>query len=247
MVCVSLAMKTWLRHQPMVLLCCLLATAFLLPENAFAEDHNSMDCPGWLSSTHAPLAEGDQNSSSHLQLSRKVDAGADFDLNICAADVTLTGSADNTLRVTVDLERPAQQHTAVDYLQKLDIIPDHVELQLHLMRPLHAKVTIEIPSAPPTLTLNLGRGDLRLVADRIGGKRESINVGYGHVEFQGNADAYQGLGVNIGLGSLHDNRKDGESHHFIVSRSFEGTGMGSIEVNVGMGSVDLNPGQSKPI
>jgi hypothetical protein len=240
-------MKTLLCHKPMVLLYCLLATTFLLAKNAVAEDHNSMDCPGWLSSTHAPLAEGDQNSSSHLQLSRKVDAKADFDLNICAADVTLTGSADNTLRVTVELERPAQQHTAVDYLQKLDITPGHVELQLHLMRPLHAKVTIEIPSAPPTLSLNLGRGDLTLVADRIGGRRESINVGYGHVEFQGDADSYEGLGVNIGLGSLHDNRKDGESHHFIVARSFEGTGKGSIEVNVGMGSVDLDPGQNKPI
>ncbi len=231
----------------MVLLYCLLAAGFLLAENAWAEGHNSMDCPGWLSSTHAPLAAGDQNSSSHLQLSRKIEAGADFDLNICAADVTLTGSADNMLRVTVDIEHPAQQHTAVDYLQKLDITPDHVELQLHLMHPLHAKVTIEIPSGPPSLTLNLGRGDLTLIADRIGGKHESINVGYGHVEFQGNEDAYEGLQVNVGLGSLHDHRKDGENHHFIVARSFEGRGKGSIEMNVGMGSVDLNPGQSKPI
>jgi hypothetical protein len=207
-----------------------------------------MDCPGTLSASHATLAEGDQNSASHLQLSRKIESGAEFELDICAADVTLTSSGDNMLRVTVDVANPSRQHTAVDYLQKLDVTSSHVSLQLHLFRPLHAKVTIELPSATPELTANLGRGDLTLVADRIGGgKRESINVGYGHVEFQGDADSYKGLQVNVGLGSLHDNRKDGESHHFIVARSFEGTGKGSIEVNVGMGSVDLNPGQRKPI
>jgi hypothetical protein len=239
-------MKTLLRQKSMLLLYCLLVTSFLVAESAFA-DTDSMNCPGTLADTHATLTDGDQNSSSHLQLSRKIGGVTDFDLNICAADVTLTGSADNMLRVTVDIERPAQQHTAVDYLQKLDITPEHVELQLHLMHPLHAKVTIEVPSAPPKLTLNLGRGDLTVVADRLGGKRESINVGYGHVEFQGNANSYEGLQVNVGLGSLHDHRKDGESHHFIVSRSLEGTGKGSIEMNVGMGRVDLNPGQNKPI
>ncbi len=206
-----------------------------------------MNCPSSLPATHAPLAEGDQNSVSHLQLSRKIESGAEFDLNICAADVTLTGSSDNTLRVTVDLENPSQQHTVADYLQKLDITTSHVQLQLHLTRGQRAKVTIELPPAMPDLTANLARGDLTLVADRIEGKRETINVGYGHVNFQGNADAYEALQVNVGLGSMHDHRKDGESHHFIVARSFEGNGKGSIDVNVGMGRVDLNPGQSKPI
>ncbi|HTA22518.1 MAG TPA: hypothetical protein VK763_03215 [Terriglobales bacterium] len=205
-----------------------------------------MNCPGTLLANHVTLAAGDQNGASHLQLIRKIEAGAEFDLDICAADVTLTGSDNNMLRVTVDLESPSQQHTAADYLQKLDITPSHVKLQLHLMHALHAKVTIELPAATPELTLNLGRGDLTLVADTVGGERK-INVGYGHVNFQGNADAYESMNVNIGLGSLHDNRKDGQNHHFIVARSFEGTGKGSIEMNVGMGGVDLNPGRNKPI
>jgi hypothetical protein len=247
MVCVPFAMKISLRQKPVVLLYSLLAVSFLLTANAFADDHDSMSCPGTLPATHATLADGDQNSGSHLQVSRKIDAGAEFDLDICAADVTLTGSPDNVFRVTVDLENPSQQHTPGDYLQKLDVTSFHVKLQLHLMQALHAKVTIELPAAPPELTANLGRGDLTLIADRIGGKQENINVGYGRVEFQGNADAYENLQVNIGLGSLHDHRRDGQSHHFIVARSFEGTGKGSIDVNVGMGRVDLNPGQSKPI
>jgi len=240
-------MKTWLRPKPIFLLSCLLTASLMPTASAFAEGHDSMNCPGTLSGTHAPLAEGDQNSASHLQLSRKIESGAGLELDVCAADVTLTSSGDNMLRVTVDLDDPSQQHTAVDYLQKLDITNSHVSLQLHLFRPLRAKVIIELPSATPELTANLGRGDLTLVADRIGAKHETINVGYGAVNFQGNANAYEGLEVNIGLGSLHDNRKDGQSHHFIVARSFEGTGKGSITVNVGMGRVDLNPGQSKPI
>jgi hypothetical protein len=240
-------MMSLLRQKSTVLLYCLLTGSSLLAKGAFAENHDSMSCPGSLPATHATLAEGDQGSSSHLQLTRKIESGAEFDLDICAADVTLTGSADNTLRVTVDLENPSQQHTAADYLQKLDVTASRVKLQLHLMHALRAKVTIELPTATPELTANLGRGDLTLVADRIGGRHQTINVGYGHVEFQGNADAYESLQVNIGLGSMHDHRKDGQNHHFIVARSFEGTGKGSIDVNVGMGQVDLNPGQSKPI
>jgi hypothetical protein len=239
-------MISLLRQKPTVLLYCLLAISPLLAQSAFAEDHDSMNCPGSLPATHATLAEGDQNSVSHLQLTRRIETGAEFDVDICAADVTLTGGANDTLRITVDLENPSQQHTTADYLQKLDITPTHVKLQLHLMHALHARVTIELPAATPELTLNLGRGDLTLVADTIGGERK-INVGYGHVNFQGNADAYESMNVNIGLGSLHDNRKDGQNHHFIVARSFEGTGKGSIEMNVGMGGMDLNPGQSKPI
>jgi hypothetical protein len=240
-------MKTLLRQTSPVLLYCLLAANFLCAESAWAENHDSVSCAGSLPATHAALAEGDQNSASHLQVSRKIEAGAEFELDICAADVTLTASADNTLRVTVHLGSPSQAHTAADYLQKLDISTSRVRLQLHLMHPLHAKVMIELPAATPQLTANLGRGDLILVADRIGGSQETINVGYGHVEFQGNADAYESLQVNIGLGSMHDHRKDGQNHHFIVARSFEGTGEGSIDVNVGMGQVDLNPGQNKPI
>jgi hypothetical protein len=242
MVCVPFAMKTFLRRT--ILLCCLPAS-LLLAGGAFAND--SMNCPGTLAATHAPLAAGDQNSAHRLQLSRKIEAGAEFVIDVCSADVAIAGSADNMLRLTVEIENPQQQHDAADYLQKLDVTTSNVQLQLHLFRPMHAKVMIELPKAMPVLTVNLGHGDLTLAADELSAKREAINVGYGHVNFQGDADAYEGLQVNIGLGSLHDNRKDGETHHFIVARSFAGKGTGSIEVNVGMGRVDLNPGRSKPI
>jgi len=234
-------MSHWPRQ---ISLMSLLLVSFLATAS-FADD--SMNCPGTLPNNHATLAAGDQSTANHLQVSRSIEPGTEFDIDVCAADVILTASPDNELRITVDIARPSSQHNAVDYLHTLDISNRHAKLQLHLLRELRAKVTIEVPAGTPDLTLNLGRGDLTLAAARIGGKSENINVGMGHINFEGNADAYEELQINVGLGSLHDNRPDGQNHHFIVARSLEGTGKGSIEMNVGMGSVDLNPSQAKPI
>ena len=237
-------MRVLLRLKSRSVLCFLIASCVLLSCPAFA-DTGSMNCPGRMPATHAQLVEGDQNSSSHLQLSRKIASSTEVHIDVCAADLTITGGSDS-FRVTVDLGSPSTQYTAADYLQTLEVSPGKVTLQLHLPKSARAKVLVEIPSQVPGLQVNLGRGNLSLVADRVGGERD-INVGYGHVDFQGNADAYESLQVNVGLGSLHDHRKGGESHHLIVAHGFEGTGKGSIEINVGMGSVDLNSGHGQPI
>jgi len=230
--------KTPLRH-------CVLAVCLLLSGYALAGSH-SMSCDGRVPEKHAQLAEGDQSTATHLQASRQIAGTASVNIDVCSADLTITGSDNAAFRVTVDIGNPAAKFTAVDYLETLDVTPEEVRLQLHLPRSVHAKVTIEVPTAVKDLETNLARGNLLLVGDRINGQRE-FNVGYGHVNFEGNKDAYESMEVNVGLGSLHDHRKDGEDHHLIVAKSFDGTGKGSVEINVGMGSVDLNPGRSQPI
>jgi len=224
---------------------CLLAVSLLLSGFGFADSH-SMSCDARVPEKHAQLAEGDQSTATHLQVSRQISGAAEVKIDVCSAELTITGSGTGDFRVTVDIGNPAAKSSAADYLETLDVTSEEVRLQLHLPHSVHAKVTVELPTATQHLEANLARGNLLLVGDRINGERE-FNVGYGHVNFEGNKDAYESLEVNVGLGSLHDHRKDGEDHHLIVSKSFDGTGKGSVEINLGMGSVDLNPGRSQPI
>ena len=223
----------------------LLAGCLLLSGYALADSH-SMSCDSRLSDKHAELAPGDQSTATHLQLSRAVSATAEVNIDVCSADLTITGGSTDTFQVTVDIANPEAKFAAVDYLETLDVTPEEVRLQLHLPRSVHAKVTVEVPKTTKDMETNLARGSLLLVGDRISGER-TVNVGFGHVNFEGNKDAYETLQVNVGLGSLHDHRAGGEDHHLIVAKSFDGTGQGSVEINVGMGGVELNPGHSQPI
>jgi len=229
-----------LGYRPIVL-----AGVLLLGGTAFAGT-DSMSCNTNLPSTHAELAEGDQNSPNHLQLSRQIAAGAEVDLNQCSGSLTLIASKNGAFNITVDLGQPSAHHMAGDYLEMLEITPQKAIVHLHLPRSVEARVTMEIPVVVPRLEVNLARGSLALAANQVGGRRE-INVGYGQVKVQGNDDSYDRMQINVGLGSLHDHRKGGESHHFIVAHSFSGSGKGSIEINVGMGHVDLEPGPEQPI
>jgi hypothetical protein len=225
---------------------CLLAGTLLLLSGYALGNTQSLSCEGRVPEHHTALAPGDQSTATHLQVSRQISAGADVKIDVCSAELTITGSGDGNLQVIVDIGTPASKTNAGDYLEKLEASGGEVSLQLHLPASVHAKVTVELPSGSKDIEANLGRGDLLLVGDQINGERE-FNVGYGHVNFEGNKDAYESMEVNVGLGSLHDHRRDGEDHHFIVSKTFAGTGKGSVEINVGLGSVDLNPGRSQPI
>jgi hypothetical protein len=216
---------------------CILAGWLLLAGCALGESR-SMNCDSKLPATHAQLAEGDQSTANHLELSRKITSGASVDLDICAADLAITASGSDLLRVTVDIGNPAQKLTAADYLQALDVTSQGVAIQLHLPKSVRAKVVVAIPSAIAKLEVDLVSGDLSFQTDRIGGKRE-INVVRGHVELLGNADSYASLHVDVVMGSFHDHRKGGEDHHFMVSQSLSGTGKGSIEINVVAGRVDI--------
>jgi hypothetical protein len=208
-------------------------------------DTDSMHCENSQPETHANLAQGDQSTANHLQLSRKIAARAAIYLDVCNADVTITHSNGDTLRLTIDTASTSLPLKPAEYLQKLDLTPQEVRLQLHL-KSKKAKVVLEIPTGTPTLQVNLATGNLSLDADRNADDTQ-INVGYGQINLNGDDNTYESLQVNVGLGSLHDHRRNGDNYHLIVSRSFSGKGKGSIQVNVGMGSVDLNPGGNNPI
>jgi hypothetical protein len=216
-----------------------LAGALLCTGSALAGT-DSMSCNTDQPDGHVELAAGDQNSANHLELSRPIAAGAMVDLDQCSGELTLVASKTGDLRIVVDLRRTSGEHMAGDYLEALEINPQRATVHLHLPRSVEARVTVEIPVSVQRLEVNLARGDLSLAANRVGGERE-INVGYGHVEVQGNDDAYEGMEINVGLGSLHDHRKGGENHHLIVAHSFAGSGKGKIQINVGMGHVDVDP------
>jgi len=220
--------------------------AFLLLAGAAFAGTDSMSCNVSLPSRHVELAEGDQNTASHLQLSRPLAAGAEIDVDQCSGELSLTASKNGQFNITVDLGRPASQHHLVgDYLELLDISPQKAVVHLHLPKSVQARVTIEIPVTAPEVEVNLARGDLRLAANEVGGTRQ-INVGYGQVRVQGSDDTYESMEINVGLGSLHDHRQGGENHHLIVAHSFAGSGKGEIQINLGMGHVDVYPslGQS---
>jgi len=211
----------------------------LLGGYALAESH-SMNCDSERPGTHVDLAKDDQNSATHLQLSRKIALGAAVVLDVCAADLTITGSTNDQLQVTVDLGNAASKLTAGDYLQALDVGGQRVNVQLHLPKSVRAKVVIVVPAGISKLELNLVSGNLSFETERIGGER-SINVVHGHVDLLANTDSYGTLHVDIVMGSFHDHRKGGEDHRFMVSDELPGSGRGSIEINVVAGSVDIRP------
>jgi hypothetical protein len=222
-----------------------LAALLLLCGAAFAGT-DEMSCNTSLPSHHSELAAGDQNTASHLQLSRPLAAGAEVDLDQCSGDLSLVASKNGQFKVTVDLGQPVSPHMAGDYLELLDISPHKAVVHLHLPKSVQAKVIVEIPGTVPEVEVNLARGDLKLMADQVRGERQ-INVGYGQVRVQGNDDTYESMEINVGLGSLHDHRNGGENHHLIVAHSFAGSGKGRIEINLGMGHVDVYPSQAQPI
>jgi hypothetical protein len=60
------------------------------------------------------------------------------------------------------------------------------------------------------------------------------------VDVEANPDSFASMQVNTLMGSFHD-RRLGKEARGLVSQSVEGTGKGSVNVNVVMGSVDLKP------
>jgi len=207
--------------------------------NVLAEAE-SMNCDSDTPGKHVELAKDDRNSASHLEVSRKIALGASVVLDVCAADLTITGSSGDQLRVTMDIGNSSPKLTAGDYLQTLDVGGQRVSVQLHLPKSVRAKVVIVVPAGMAKLELNLVRGDLSFETERIGGER-SVNLVHGHVDLLANADSYGTLHVDIVMGSFHDHRKGGEEHRFMVSQELSGTGRGSIEINVVAGSVDVRP------
>lgn len=204
---------------------------------ANAQDQ-SMDCSSAPAKTHVTLAKDDQNAPNLLKVARKLPMGVPVDLEVCDADLTIKGSKDELLRITVEVGDHTPGFLPGDYLQTLDVNSQAAIVKLHLPKHPSSKVIIEVPSGAPSLKLNLVRGDLSFQAERVRGERK-INVVSGRVELLSNRDTYSILNLNVLIGSYHDHRPGGEQAHGIVSKSLSGVGRGSIDLNVVRGSVDV--------
>jgi hypothetical protein len=217
------------------LLCWLFSPFLLCGGYATAQSH-PMDCTK-SPKNHVHLLEGDQNSARHLQVIRKVEGEAPVDLQVCDADLTIREGKDDRLRITVDFENGGPT-LAGEYLQRLEVTREAVNVELHLPKQPRAKVTVIVPATTANLQLNLVRGNLSFQTDRITGQR-TMNIVSGHVDLLTNPDSYGTLRASVLMGSFHDHRKDGGEGHGMVSKSLSGTGKGSVEVNVVRGSLDV--------
>lgn len=206
---------------------------------AFAETKD-MDCQKQSPTTYIQLAPTDQATANHLSLDRQLAIGTSVTLDVCAADLAVKAGSDNHLHITIDRTSASAEEAIANYVQALDVISKEATLKLRLPEKAKAKVTAVIPTATPTLEINLVKGNVSVDTGKIEGNR-TINLVSGQVNFVGNPDSYQALGTHIVLGSMHDHRPGGKSHHFMVTNTLPGSGKGNVEINVVKGSADLSP------
>jgi hypothetical protein len=176
----------------------------------------------------------------HLDISRSFTGTGRLDVSVCNARLIVrTKPNAKDLRVLVELGDKTDK-PASDYIHILQVNPQSAMLHLKFPNNSHATVTLTVPmNTGLESEFNLGKGDLDFNAIGSAGERE-INVGYGHAKLLVEGDkSYADMQVNIGMGSLHDHRPGGHDGHFVVSKSYSGSGAGSLQVNVGMGSLDI--------
>ena len=200
------------------------------------------DCNSGMPTRHdfSPVAT-DVVQPKHLDVARPFPATGKLQLSVCNADLRVRARpGGHELRVIVNLGPDAGGHAAQEFVQALRVQGDQGTVELRLPKEAHATVTVEVPMGGGSKTeINLGKGNLEFEGIGASGDRE-INVGMGDARLAvGGAASYASLECNVGMGSFHDRRKGGESGHFAVSKTFEGSGQGSMEVNVGMGSLEI--------
>jgi hypothetical protein len=183
---------------------------------------------------------GDVLESRHLEMIRPFTGTGSLNVSICNAQLRVRTKPDaKELKISVELGDKADK-PAADYIHILRVAPDNGVIHLKFPSDSHAVVTLTVPMNKGLESqFNVGKGDLNFDAIGSAGERQ-INVGYGHAKLLVEGDkSYSDMQVNIGLGSLHDHRPGEHDGHFIVSKSYSGSGVGSLQVNVGMGSLDI--------
>ncbi|QNI30939.1 hypothetical protein H7849_17720 [Alloacidobacterium dinghuense] len=183
---------------------------------------------------------GDVLESRHLEIVRLFAGTGSLNVSVCNAQLRVRTKPDaKDLKLSVELGDKVEK-PAADYIHILRVDPESATIHLKFPNNSHAIVTLTLPMNKGLESeFNLGRGDLNFDAIGSAGERE-INVGYGHAKLLVDGDkSYADMQVNIGMGSLHDHRPGGHDGHFVVSKSYSGSGVGSLEVNVGMGSLDI--------
>jgi hypothetical protein len=183
---------------------------------------------------------GDVLDPRHIEIARSFTGTGSLHVSVCNGQLRVRTRPDaKDLRISVDLGDRADK-PAVDYIHILRVAPDDGVIHFKFPNDSHAVVTLTVPMNKGLESqFNVGKGDLNFDAIGSAGERQ-INVGYGHAKLLLEGDkSYSDMQVNIGMGSLHDHRPGGHDGHFVVSKSYSGSGVGSLQVNVGMGSLDI--------
>ncbi len=213
------------------------------PLRADQKQTDNMSCDG------APVAVADRQYQQqvgdvleprHLEIARPFTGTGSLNVSVCNARLVVhTKPGAKDLRISVEMgDKPDK--AAADYIHIFRVAPDNGVIHLKFPNDSHAVVTLTAPmNQGLDSQFNLGNGDLNFDAIGSSGERQ-INVGYGHAKLLVEGDkSYSDMQVNIGMGSLHDHRPGGHDGHFVVSKRYSGSGVGSLQVNVGMGSLDI--------
>jgi hypothetical protein len=222
-----------------------LTLAFVVGSAVTAHATDSMSCNNAsydLPTTHDYVAgNGDVLKNRHIELTRPFTANGKLEVRICNADLRIVTTPDaQQIRLTADISGRDGGHTMADYIETLRVQPDNGVIHLKFPKDSHTTVTLTLPMGPGSSNeIDLGQGDLDFNAKGSAGSRQ-VNVGMGHMQLTVDHDKnYSKMQVNVGMGSLHDHRPGGQDGHFVVSKDYQGSGSGSLEINVGMGSLDI--------
>lgn len=211
---------------------------------ARAENNNCGEPP---EHSHYVVQSGDTEDAQHLAVERTFAGQGTLELNVCSGELHIKPGHGDKLKLRIETpSTPSLKMRA--YIKDLDVNADHATISLEFPHRYHAVVTLELPSTSSLKSeINLGAGKLYFNAQGIKGNRE-LNLGAGDAYLTMEDDhAYANFEANVGMGSFHDHRPGGASSHFIISRAYQGSGDGRLEVNVGAGSIDIEPRNGETI
>ena len=197
--------------------------------------------------SHYVAQSGDSEDAQHFAVERTFAGQGNLELNVCSGELHIRPASGDKLKLRIETgSGPSLKMRA--YVKDLDVTGDHATISLEFPRKYHPVVTLEVPSSTSLKTeINLGAGKLYFTADGMKGNRE-VNLGAGEAHLAMVGDhAYSTFEANVGMGSFHDHRPGGASSHFIISREYQGSGEGRLEVNVGAGSIDIDPHRGETI
>ena len=213
----------------------------------FAAHADNQNCGEPPEHSHYVPQSGDTEDAQHLAMERTFAGQGTLELNVCSGELHIRPASGDRLRLRIETSStPSLKMRA--YVKDLDVSGDHATISLEFPHKYHVVVTLEVPSTTSLKSeINLGAGKLYFNADGIQGNRE-LNLGAGDAYLTMLGDhAYSNFEANVGLGSFHDHRPGGTSSHFIISRDYQGSGDGRLEVNVGAGSIDIQPRKGETI
>jgi hypothetical protein len=218
-----------------LLLCGLLAGGVAA---ARADTHSCGEPP---EESHYVAQPGDSEDAQHFAAERAFNGEGRLELNMCSGELHIEPGHGDRLKIRIETgTAPPLKMRA--YIKTFDVANGHSTVSLEFPRRLHPVVVLEVPSSASLKSeINLGAGRIYFDANSVKGDRElNLGAGSAHLSMSGDRD-YSNFEANVGMGSFHDHRPGGASSHFIISREYQGTGEGRLEMNVGAGSIDIDP------